>query len=424
MAEMSAKNFVCPQDKRRFATKAALDQHKAASHQGNPGVAKTRQKPASAGKRLNNAARAKTNNVLANFPQTEQTELSGTDRIFSVDARSENLASRSMVLNHLIELNMSRRMMAVARAFEKHKWLSLQFRIACKGASTISGGFVACFVPDPEDESVSFDTVLSHTGAVSGKWCDTQVITARLPTIDLYNSSGPDARFRSPGRLVVYSDGAPSSERVPITIDMMWRVRFMYPGYEETKESAPDLIFQVDATMIESEDFLVPAGQSAATAGDAATFFGTAAIASFTYAQLPFALTVYKGDKSYVGDAWFVANQDGKLRLFYDRAFKKPAPVYVVVDKNVVIAAGTRLTRIEKDPAPRLDEWDPERPLWVPDNQSGMSQSGSIGGRSKQPQSTVEMLCARLETLERLMSSMRTYSGGSVSEEELQMLDS
>jgi hypothetical protein len=248
--------------------------------------------------------------------QQDSVILSGVDRVYAADIASAKITAGNKVMELLVDNSISPRLETVSRAFEKLRWLELSFRIAAKGGSTTSGGYIAAFIPDPLDSSTTFATLLGHKGAVSGKWWETQVVRAQLPAVDLYNSaSGGDLRLHSPGRLVVFSDGAPSGDVTPLTVDVCWRCQLKMPGFETLAEVAGEFTSGASLWTVTGSEFLVPVKAATEAATDAVTVFG-AGIKGVESLRLPFPIVVYTTDSTEL--AFYLLVKDGKISMYND----------------------------------------------------------------------------------------------------------
>jgi len=266
----------------------------------------------------------------------------------TIEAAVNTLNAGDQVANVLVGTAQSRRLSTVARAFEKYRFTSLKFRVACKGPSTVSGGFVAAYIPDPQEEVKDFQQVLSYQGAVSGKWWETVTITAHCPPAYLFVARGVEPRLRFPGRFVMFSDGAPSSSAVPITVDMIWAVQLSDPGFENPEEELTTIVAQTDIFPVNGHNMLVPKWEEPVSDSDCNACFGNNA---WSVARLRFPISTYTGTNEYVENAWFIQNQGGVLRMFNDAAGQNPC-VWNGKIAQVLIPEGVILD-IVKDRSPK-----------------------------------------------------------------------
>jgi len=292
-----------------------------------------------AGRARNGGSGFLQNTGISGFATQQQDTiiLSGVDRVFAADFSTAKLTAGSKVMELLIDNSISPRLETVSRAFEKLRWVELSFRVAAKGGSTTSGGYIAAFIPDPLDSSTTFATLLGHKGAVSGKWWETQVVKAQLPSLDLYTSaSGGDLRLHSPGRLVIYSDGAPSGSITPITVDVSWRCQLKMPGFETAAEVAGEFTTIVPLWTTTGLEYLVPVKDATAADTDAATIFG-AGIKEVESLRLPFPIVVYTDSSTEL--AFYLSVKGGKVVMYNDIGLEDK--VAWKGKSSIVVPAGT-----------------------------------------------------------------------------------
>lgn len=160
---------------------------------------------------------------------------------------------------------------------------------------------------------------------------------AQLPALDLYTSaSGGDLRLHSPGRLVIYSDGAPTGSITPITVDVSWRCQLKMPGFETAAEVAGEFTTSVPLWTVTSKEYLVPTKAADETAADAITVFG-AGIKEVESLRLPFPIVVYTNSSTEL--AFFVSVKDGKISMYNDIGLGDK--VTWKGDSSIVVPAGT-----------------------------------------------------------------------------------
>lgn len=240
----SNKTHVCPTDKRRFATKAALEQHRRDAHGGNPPSqggsaprapkrARQRRRAAAAPNR-NNTGLAAPSSVVANA--TDTAILSGCDRVAHILEVSK-ASHGDIIIDEVISPSMFQRLRLVAEAFQRIVYVSLVFEIVPYLPAVSSGGYVSAVVKDPADKGPknrNSETVLSwvssQAGAVSTKiWQPTRLAT-NFPG-SYYTSDSVEIRESSPGRLVVALDGT-VNQPGSLTVYARWRVRLSQASVE------------------------------------------------------------------------------------------------------------------------------------------------------------------------------------------------
>lgn len=225
------KKFVCSVDRRSFATKQALDQHRQASH-GAPRVngqkkAKRSNPPPqrAAAVGLGDMAQA-----LVAQPQrvvgesgTDMARVSGTDRLLHVED-VKGSSSGQLLLDFLVMPSGFKRLQKVAGAFQRIVYERLEFQVEPQITSSASGGYVVGFVSDPDDHVVNLDQLTATRGSVTTKWWQASSVRANFPSRMFYTSLGAEMREFSPGRFVLMVDGR-STQSGSLTVFCKWSVR-------------------------------------------------------------------------------------------------------------------------------------------------------------------------------------------------------
>ncbi|QKN84408.1 coat protein [Rice Noda-like virus] len=229
------KNLVCSACSRKYASKKALAQHKRDAHTVKSVKPKTSQPkvvgaPYSASTRSMGAV---DNSVLT---------LSGTDRLSHVSSISK-FKHGEVITDLLVTVDDFVRLKQLASAFQRIKWLFLEFEIVPKVSTATSGGFVAAFVRDPGDGTIkpgetSLAWLQSQSSATTGKWWETRVVRATLPRDLLFTSPSVEVREYSPGRFIVLADGAASQDG-DVTISVRYKVQLSQVG-ETTPQTTSD----------------------------------------------------------------------------------------------------------------------------------------------------------------------------------------
>lgn len=215
---------VCP---RSFKTAAALQQHVKDSH---PTMAAPKTRNPSRGgfrgRRQTSGAYRKSGmrSSIGDPAPSRIPPASGDSIIVTGEDRVDNFEMKkdsTLFKEYLVSPGISPRLSQIAKAFQRIKWRSLTAYVTAQASAIISGGYVAGFIMDPEDKSVTVDHLASNRGAVTKKWYETAIIRM-TPTSELYYTSpGVDPRLEAPGRFWVISDGKPQSD-INVVITFRW----------------------------------------------------------------------------------------------------------------------------------------------------------------------------------------------------------
>lgn len=264
--QATQKNHVCPLDGRKFASKAALEAHRRDSHgvQQNPST--SRAGNAKRGKRkVGGGAGAGLPGVSVaplRLPANSSSDIvvSGEDRVC---ARSVS-ASAVLISGFSVTPSLSDRLQTLSKAYQRISYESLTFYVTPQAPLTTMGGYVAGFVMDADDASVTLNQLSANVGAVTKKWYETAVVPMPRSPGQYYTGLGHEPRLSSPGTFWLMSDGLPN-QTVQVVLSVKWKVRLSCATYGESLSfktrgkivSNPnnyDLKWQDDTTSL-SEDF-------------------------------------------------------------------------------------------------------------------------------------------------------------------------
>lgn len=167
--------------------------------------------------------------------------LSGEDRVglFSVPAKYSTYRSIPVIPG------VSERLSNLSKAYQRIKWLSVRVTVTPQCPLTVSGGYVAGFIMDPDDTAVTAQQLTSAQGSVTRKWFESSTVVMPPKPDLLYTSSSEELRFSSPGNFWIISEGNPSQDIV-IVVTMSWRVRLETP----TSEGMNDLSFTMSGKVV------------------------------------------------------------------------------------------------------------------------------------------------------------------------------
>lgn len=181
---------------------------------------------------------------------TAKIAIRGSDRLAKIpDIRG--LGENSIGLATLISAESFQRLEKVASAYQRILFKKLSFRVVPMAPTNVSGGYVAAFVADPNDNvsnsSNALARLISQHGAKVTKAWESCTVNARN-THDLLYTSIPrngDARLYSPGQFVLGIDSritSPTNQAVPVSIYADWSVELMVPSLEEEEGQILELI--------------------------------------------------------------------------------------------------------------------------------------------------------------------------------------
>lgn len=236
------KKLVCQADGRQFKTQAALAQHRKDAHgKGQKGPAK--QRAPKVGRQTAGGAPVSSRESVRGV-QTDLSRLAGLDRIFH-GTISSRLSSGTIVCDLLITPGMFKRLAVVARAYQKIRYLRLNFRVEPQMSTATSGGYVVAFVRDPADNVRNIDILTSQQGSMTTKWWQSSTVPVPALKRDFYTSDSVEIREYSPGRLVLMVDG-PATQIGSVTVFAEWSVELSQPSLEEPSTVSTNFVLVRD----------------------------------------------------------------------------------------------------------------------------------------------------------------------------------
>lgn len=244
---MNGNTHKCNLCARSFKTAVALAQHKADSHPA--GVGQTVNKPAASsrgrrgrggfrggrGIRRGRGGVGRTGFDIApsRVPPSKGDAIvvTGTDRIDSFDVSTRDATFK----NYSLSPGLTSRLENIAKGFQRIQWRKLVAYVTPQASATTNGGYVAGFVMDPEDLSVTADHLASNKGAITKKWYETAVIS--MPTVNAtyFINPGAEPRLVSPGRFWLVGDGKPQNT-VHVVVTIEWTVHLTMATVERMPE--------------------------------------------------------------------------------------------------------------------------------------------------------------------------------------------
>jgi hypothetical protein len=170
----------------------------------------------------------------ARTSQTGTIRLTGTDRVGSLTFTQAQVVAGATLLDMKVSCALGVRLPAVARAFERVRYHSLKLRVVPRSGITSSGGYIAAFLADPEDDQFDVSKLVATDGAQEGRFSETRTVVAKIPDTLFFTTEERVPRLSSPGRFVVLVD-SPSDADVPFIIDLEWDVSLSIPYIERPK---------------------------------------------------------------------------------------------------------------------------------------------------------------------------------------------
>jgi len=175
----------------------------------------------------------------SNYSSSDNLTMRGVERWKTINVTSG--ASDGNLLTEYFDHSLVPRLKLCASMFERVRYKQLAFEVVSKAPTSLGGGYVAAFIPDPDlSHAPSVGSAAASPGAVSKKWYESSIVRARVPQQLLYTSNGTDKRLSVPGVFVVYVDGPPNGA-VSITINVHWSVELSVPSIEPSAaDAAPE----------------------------------------------------------------------------------------------------------------------------------------------------------------------------------------
>jgi hypothetical protein len=170
--------------------------------------------------------------------------VAGIERLGTFDIEK---SKDGLVMSEVFRPSALPRLRSLASAFQRITYHRLNFEVVGKASSLVTGGFVAGFVPDPDDNSVNLERLASSQGARRAKWFDTVTVTAALAGSKLFTSPSAEMRLGSPGAFYIFVDGKPNSG-LSLTVSVHWDATLEVPSVEAFAE-APRAVYTVSKNL-------------------------------------------------------------------------------------------------------------------------------------------------------------------------------
>lgn len=186
--------------------------------------------------------------------RTHVTTLKGCDNLeIMATSVNQDFPLGTTVLQGMVTAHSSSRLANLSSAFQRIRWNNIKFTIEGAYPTTAGGGYVACFVRDPNDVPHKGDLppvrwAMGQDHSADAKWYDSVVLNVgRSPDLH-YTTDIGEARTFSPGTLYVISKGGPAQVG-SITVNMHWDVTLSEPTIETVVDEGVVTI---------SEDLTIP----------------------------------------------------------------------------------------------------------------------------------------------------------------------
>lgn len=238
----------CNVCERNFNSRRALSQHKRDKHEparpsqsSNKGRSRGRVRNV----RSNNRSFGDVNPSRVRPTPGGTVTLAGEDRVGLYTAKR----SATDFISVMIVPRISPRLTNLTKAYQRIKWESVVITVTPQAPLTVSGGYVAGFIMDPDDQTVTAPQLTASQGSITKKWFESGVVNMpRKPDL-LYTSSGEEMRFSSPASFWIITEGPPSQD-ISIVLTMRWRVRLSVP----TAENYSDFNFILSGQILPKKD--------------------------------------------------------------------------------------------------------------------------------------------------------------------------
>lgn len=180
--------------------------------------------------------------------QTGHLRLAGTDR-FGHIADLSKYGEGAVVFDVPVIPAGVPRLRNLAASYQRIVWRKLVFRFEPMVPSITSGGYVCGFVPDPDDDLASgnsIDRLLAHTGSKMVKAWQAAVVAHKCVGDRLFTSRpvNGESRLYSPGRVALVIDTKISAGKdtpAGLSIYVDWEVELMEPSLEGPSTKAVTL---------------------------------------------------------------------------------------------------------------------------------------------------------------------------------------
>lgn len=210
----------------------ALAQHQADKHRpANPsGGRRTRPRP----RRRPAMGGVEVNPSKSRTVPGESMVVAGEDRLDMVSIKQGTTFYQSFP----ITAGSSLRLNNIAKAFQRIRWQLVSVTVTPQVSVMVSGGYVAGFIMDPSDATVSAAQLSATQNSKTKKWYESCVINMPQKRDLLYTSTGEDPRLSIPAIFWLITEGPPTSD-VNVVLTFNWKVHLTEP----TVEMGTDLSF-------------------------------------------------------------------------------------------------------------------------------------------------------------------------------------
>lgn len=168
--------------------------------------------------------------------------LKGTDRLVHIKDLSQ-FKHGDVMLQSMVTPADFARLKGIAKSFQRIKWVELSFEVHMQNSSATPGGYVAGFVPDPEDSfegsEDDLNRLTSSPGSKTQKMWESCFVKARPPKTLLFTSSSVEPRLFSPGQFILLTDGETSATDSSCTVFVHWKVSLSVPSVENEENLVP-----------------------------------------------------------------------------------------------------------------------------------------------------------------------------------------
>lgn len=250
----TTKKFVCPKDKRRFATREALQQHERDSHAGNK-VSKRRAKKTQNKAPVGVASSAR--QVKGGAKQVSSSEMSrasGSDILAVLDVSSATRSGKVLAMLQVNPLMFPKtRLEAVAQLWKRWAPIRLELGFQTTLPTTAGGQFVVGWTPDlkvnlPNDITSQMRMVnVMQPHKILHGWESVSIVpNAPVSQKWLYIEMGNEPDDSCYGTFVILMTGAPilSGGNFQVTISLKWDIKFDSPALGALESE--DQIIQAD----------------------------------------------------------------------------------------------------------------------------------------------------------------------------------
>lgn len=256
-SNLNGKSHICPIDRRRFATRAALRQHREMVHlpaqtlPARRGNLAPRSRGSFRGRGGRGRGRGRGYNggtFSTRLPPTSGSEIvvSGEDRLAAMDITTSTV----VIKEFQVDASLSPRLSMLARTYQRIQWLALEINVTAYASTLTTGGYIAGFVMDPEDRAVTAKQLSTSPGTMIRKHYESCNVFMPAVSTLFYTSGGNEPRMFSPGSFWYMVDGLPSSP-LKVVLTARWKVRLSRPFIEGSED--PQLDFFATSSLIPYE---------------------------------------------------------------------------------------------------------------------------------------------------------------------------